>query len=223
MRVSGVFIVFEGIDGAGKTTQLAYLHEALLSMRNHRVLVTREPGGTRIGEAVRRVLLDTGNSEMTGETEALLYAAARSQFTAEVVRPALARGEIVLSDRFLDSSLAYQGFGRGLELHRLRQVNFLATGGLRPDLTVLLDLPVAAAVARMDPDRRDRLEREGVDFFERVRRGYLELASADPGHYLIVNAEREAGVCASAIWARVRALLQDRPTFGGCPGLDGGS
>ncbi|MEW6541685.1 MAG: dTMP kinase [Bacillota bacterium] len=208
--MSGVFIVFEGIDGAGKTTQLARLHEAL-RLKRHRVLATREPGGTRIGEAVRRVLLDTGNSGMTGETEALLYAAARSQFTAEVVRPALARGEIVLSDRFLDSSLAYQGFGRGLELDGLRRVNLLATGGLRPDLTVLLDLPAHAAMARLNPDRRDRLEQEGAAFFERVRRGYLELASADPGSYLIVNAEREAKACASAIWARVGVLLPPGP------------
>lgn len=212
--MSGVFIVFEGIDGVGKTTQLSYLFAAL-RQRNHKVVLTREPGGTRIGEAVRRVLLDTGNSGMTGETEALLYAAARSQFVAEVVRPALERGETVLSDRFLDSSLAYQGFGRGLELDRLRQVNSLATGGLRPDLTVLLDLPAAAALARMDPDRRDRLEREGVDFFERVRRGYLELASADPGHYLIVNAEREADVCASAILKRVAVIFKPGSSLGG--------
>jgi dTMP kinase len=204
--VRGVFIVFEGIDGVGKTTQaLTLFHE--LRGRNREVVLTREPGGTRVGEAVRRVLLDAENGGMTRETEALLYAAARAQFASEVVRPALERGKIVLSDRFVDSSLAYQGYGRGLEPEILKKVNFLATGGLRPDLTVLLDLPAATALGRLDVDRRDRLEQEGADFYERVRRGYQHLAAADPWRYLVLAADREVNVLAAAILDRVEAVL----------------
>lgn len=202
----GAFIVFEGIDGVGKTTQLFTLFHELRG-RGRKVVLTREPGGTRVGEAVRRVLLDAENQEMTPETEALLYAAARAQFVSKVVRPALERGEVVLSDRFVDSSLAYQGYGRGLDLEKLAQVNMLATGGLRPDLTILLDLPAATALARLEVGRRDRLELEDTDFYDRVRRGYRRLASADPGRYLVLDADREVEVLAAAVMERVEAVL----------------
>lgn len=202
-----MFIVIEGIDGVGKTTQMFILFHELRG-RGCKVLMTREPGGTRVGEAVRQVLLDPEHSGMTRETEALLYAAARAQFVAEVVRPALERGEIVLSDRFLDSSLAYQGYGRGLELEGLKKINLLAAGGLRPDLTVLLDLPALTALARLDEERcRDRLEQENLAFFERVRSGYRQLAAADPGRYLVLDARQDVEVLAAAILERVKVVL----------------
>jgi|Deesub1362A_J573_1020465.scaffolds.fasta_scaffold00112_6 dTMP kinase len=206
MRVRGVFIVFEGIDGAGKTTQLFTLYHELRG-RGYKVVLTREPGGTRVGEAIRRMLLDADNREMTRETEALLYAAARAQFVAQVVRPALQRGEIVLSDRFADSFLAYQGYGRGLELSTLMRINALATGGLCPDLTVLLDMPVARALARLDAKRQDRMERQSVDFYERVRRGYREVAAAQHQRYLVLDADREVEMLAAAVLERVEVVL----------------
>ena len=206
MPLRGYFIVFEGIDGVGKTTQLFTLSHELRG-RGCKVVLTREPGGTRVGEAIRRVLLDAGNQEMSRETEALLYAAARAQFVRQVVRPALDRGEIVLSDRFADSFLAYQGYGRGLDIRALERVNELAAGGLRPDLTVLLDLPAANALARLDLDRQDRLEQEDVAFYERVRRGYRELAAADPGRYLVLDADREVETLAAVILERVEVVL----------------
>ncbi|MBE0465624.1 MAG: dTMP kinase [Candidatus Desulforudis sp.] len=202
----GAFIVFEGIDGVGKTTQLFTLFHELRG-RSRKVVLTREPGGTPVGEAIRRVLLDAENQEMTPETEALLYAAARAQFVSKVVRPTLERGEVVLSDRFVDSSLAYQGYGRGLDLEKLAQVNMLATGGLRPDLTILLDMPVVTALGRLEVGRRDRLELEDTDFYDRVRRGYRRLASADPGRYLVLDADREVEVLAAAVMERVEVVL----------------
>ncbi len=206
MLVSGYFIAFEGIDGVGKTTQLFILYHELRG-RGCKVVLTREPGGTRVGEAIRRVLLDDAHQEMSPETEALLYAAARAQFVSQVVRPALARGEIVLSDRFVDSYLAYQGFGRGLDLTALERVNALATGGLSPDLTILLDMPAATALARLDVDRQDRLERQSVDFYERVRRGYRQLAATDPSRYLVLEADREVEDLAAVILERVEVVL----------------
>ncbi|MDP3044040.1 MAG: dTMP kinase, partial [Bacillota bacterium] len=169
------FIVFEGIDGVGKTTQINLLQDRLTAA-GLRVLVTREPGGTRLGEIIRGVLLNPVHSEMAPETESLLYVAARAQFVREVVRPALADGMVVLSDRYADSTLAYQGYGRRLDVARLGEINGLATGDLHPALTVLLDLPVEAALARTGAKERDRLEQETGAFYQRVRDGYLALA-----------------------------------------------
>ncbi|MDI6710762.1 MAG: dTMP kinase [Thermoanaerobacterales bacterium] len=205
-RINSRFIVFEGVDGAGKSTQVSLAAEALRG-RGREVLVTREPGGTRLGEAVRRLLLDVKNAEMTGETEALLYAAARAQCVREVIAPALRRGTVVLCDRFADSTLAYQGYGRGLDLELLRRINDLATGGLYPALTVVLDLPVDEARLRLADGRRDRLEREAADFHERVRAGYLALAAAAPDTYLVLEADLPVPVLAERILERIEALL----------------
>lgn len=205
-RINRRFVVFEGVDGSGKSTQVALAAEALRAQARE-VLVTREPGGTRLGEAVRSLLLDVKHTGMAGETEALLYAAARAQCVREVIAPALARGMVVLCDRFTDSTLAYQGYGRGLDLAFLRRINDLATGGLYPALTIVLDLPVNEARRRRRAGQRDRLEREADSFYERVRAGYLALAEETPENYLVLEADAPAAVLAARILERTVKLL----------------
>ena len=178
MRIGdGLFVTFEGIDGCGKTTQVTALRDSL-EAKGARVIVIREPGATFIGEKIRSILLDNANSGMSSETEVLLYEAARAQIVSEVIRPALLAGKVVICDRFYDSSVAYQGYARGLPLESIDSLNQFATGGLEPDLTFLLDLPAEAALERMNVrvGSHDRLEIEGLGFMEKVRAGYLELA-----------------------------------------------
>jgi dTMP kinase len=172
----GLFITFEGVDGSGKTTQIQKLRD-FLETKGLAVDLIREPGGTAIGEKIRTVLLDKSNGEMSSETELLLYEAARSQIVRERILPSLRAGQIVICDRFFDSTTAYQGYGRGLNLADIERLNRWATGGLEPDLTFFLDLPVRDALRRME-DRlidSDRLEEEGSEFMTKVRDGYLEI------------------------------------------------
>jgi dTMP kinase len=178
------FITFEGIEGCGKSTQARRLAERL----GARALLTREPGGTPIGRAVRQVLLDPANERLAPITELLLYFADRAQHVSEVVRPALERGLTVLCDRHVESSLAYQGYGRGLPLGAIRMLAALATGGLRPDAIVLVDVPVELGLARARRrGAQDRLEAELVEFHERVRAGYEALLAAEPERWLRVD------------------------------------
>ncbi|KUK41189.1 MAG: Thymidylate kinase [Clostridia bacterium 62_21] len=195
-----MFVVFEGIDGAGKTTQLHMLERALAA-RGYRPVVVREPGSTRIGEAIREVLLSPAYAEMAPATEALLYVAARAQAVAELVRPALAGGRPVLADRFSASTVAYQGYGRGLDLTVLREIDRLATGGLAPDLTILLDLAPEEALARLRGNKSDRLEQETMAFYTRVREGYLELAAREG--YLVLDATLPPGELAREVLEKV--------------------
>jgi dTMP kinase len=179
-----VFVTFEGIDGSGKSTQAARLAEALRA-RGREVVSTREPGGTRLGEEIRALLLDGG--AVSPWAEAALFAAARAQLAGEVIRPALARGADVVCDRFLDSSLAYQGIARGLGVDAVLELNQLVLGGLEPDRTFLLALP-ADEVARREAGRPDRIEAEGLAFFARVGAAYEELAARFPRRIVVLDA-----------------------------------
>ena len=205
--MAGVFITFEGGDGAGKTTQLELLHR-WLEQSGRSVLVTREPGGTDVGVELRDIILHR-KGFLAPRAEALLYAADRAHHVYTVVRPALDRGDVVIQDRYFDSSVAYQGAGRVLSEDEVRNLSLWATEGLIPDLTVVLDLPAAAARARREDQGRgfDRLEAESDDFHERVREAYQRFAQAEPGRFLMVDAEREVEAIQSEIRARVHSLL----------------
>jgi len=191
------FVTFEGIEGCGKSTQAQRLAARLGS----HAVVTREPGGTAIGRAVRDVLLDPANRSMAPTTELLLYFADRAQHLAEVVRPALAQGRLVLSDRYVETSLAYQGYGRGLPQSAIRTLAELATGGLRPDVIVLFDVPVEVGLARVrQRGAQDRLEAERVEFHERVRAGYEELLAQEPERWLRVDGQGSADAVFERLW-----------------------
>jgi dTMP kinase len=192
-----VFISFEGLDGCGKTTQAAML-AAALELEGRTVVRVREPGGTPIGERIRELLLD-GDSVIGGAAEALLYAAARAQLVDQVILPALARGEVVVADRFIDSSLAYQGVARGLGLEQVLQANELATGGLMPDITLLLELPAELAAERRG-DSPDRIESEGAGFLAAVAAGFAAAAARFTERIHVVDASGPP----RAVLARVR-------------------
>ncbi len=200
------FIVFEGGEGAGKSTQSRALAD-YLEARGHRVRRTREPGGTPAAEAVRAILLDPDNAGLDDRAEALLFAAARGDHAARVIRPALDAGEIVISDRYLDSSVAYQGVARGLGAERVADLSLWATGGLVPDLTIVLDVDPALGLARVVGP--DRLEAEPVAWHERVRQAFLDIAARTPDRYLVLDGSRPAEDLAVEIAAVVSALVGD--------------
>jgi dTMP kinase len=204
----GLFLTFEGGDGSGKSTQ-AELLETWLVEQGRTVVRTREPGGTEVGDEIREIVLHR-RGHIVPRAEALLYAADRAHHIATVVRPALARGDIVLQDRYLDSSVAYQGVGRELEAHEVRSLSLWAAEGLLPDLTVLLDLDVAIGRDRLDESRTryDRLESEAAEFHARVRDAYLALAAAEPERFLVLDATLPVDELAARIRARVSAALQ---------------
>ena len=207
MAAGGLWITLEGGDGAGKTTQATRL-EQWLRDEGRTVVRTREPGGTEVGVLIRDIVLHH-RGDVAPRAEALLYAADRAHHVATLVRPALARGEIVIQDRYLDSSVAYQGAGRVLDAAQIRDLSLWATEDALPDLTVLLDLDPASARARLDADDKpfDRLESEQADFHARVRKAFLELAAAEPERFLVLDATLPADDLAAAVRARVVALL----------------
>jgi dTMP kinase len=206
MGEPGRLVAFEGVEGSGKSTQLDLLR-CELERRGHEVVVTREPGGTPAGERVREVLLDPG-VQLHPRAEALLFAAARAQLVEQVIRPALERGAVVLCDRYLDSSLAYQGGGRGLGRAPVEEVNRFATGGLLPDLVVLLDLDPADGLARRR-GARDRIEVEDLAFHRRVRDAFRDLAAADPGRFAVVDAAGPVDQVAAQVLAAVLDRLEE--------------
>ena len=195
----------EGPDGSGKSTQMARLC-SLLEQKGFVVVQTREPGGTAIADKIRTLLLDPAHREMTPRAEAMLYMAARAQHSAELIRPALSGGAVVVSDRFADSSLVYQGAARGLPVDELIWLNRFATEGLTPDLTLLLDGAVERLASRVaDRGNQDRLDREELSFHQRVRTGFLELARLEPQRIQVVDADRDIEL----VWADIKACVID--------------
>ena len=203
----GMFITFEGGEGVGKTTQITLLKDAL-EADGRTVVVTREPGGTPIAERIRNVVLDAANAGMAPMTELLLYEAARAQHVEELIRPALERGDIVLCDRFSDSTTAYQGAGRSLNEADLETLHALATGGLEPDLTILLDLAPTMGLERASHrGEADRIELESITFHERVREGFLELAARYPERLRVVDATQDVETIAAEVLDQVRTKM----------------
>jgi len=204
--VSGLFIVFEGGEGAGKSTQALLLYRRLLK-EGHPALLTHEPGGTPLGEAARRWL--KGRSGHGPEVELLLFVAARAQLVRNVIRPALDAGKVVVCDRYAASTIAYQGYGRGMDVEVVRRVNDVATGGLWPDLTVFLDVPPEAGLARKsNQSAPDSFESEALEFHRRLRRGFLAQAEEQPGRWLVLDGTFPKRRLAARIWRRVSALLK---------------
>lgn len=203
-----MFITLEGPDGSGKTTQIRLLYDALVATE-YDVLLTREPGGTAIGDQIRVVLHDIENTDIVPETEILLYSASRAQLVGQVIRPALAAGTIVLCDRYADSTMAYQGYGRGLSLEALTAITAFATGGLKPDLTLFLDLEPEIGLTRRKASGQEwnRMDRQTLDFYRLTRRGYYTLAEMEPERWVSIDASGSITEVATAVWATVQRRL----------------
>ncbi len=210
-NAAGKLISFEGAEGSGKSTQISRL-AAHLQKTHREVITTREPGGTEIGEQIRNIIVhNSKGDEMCAETELLLFTAARAQLVREVIAPALLRGAIVLSDRFLDSSTVYQGIARNLAADPVAQINHFAVGNVMPHLTVVIDVPTEVSLARLKTratDLPDRMERENVDFYKKVREGYLVLAKGMPERFVVVDGTKSEDAIEKKIWAEVQARLK---------------
>ena len=206
-----MFITLEGPDGGGKTTQIHLLRDSL-EAAGYDVLLTREPGGSAIGDQIRAVLHDVENTEMVATAEILLYSASRAQLVAQVIRPALAGDKIVLCDRYADSTMAYQGYGRGLDLDALTAITAFATGGLVPDLTVWLDLQPEHGLQRrqVGGGELNRMDQQALEFYRRTRAGYFTLAEAEPGRWVRIDAAGSIEEVAEAVLAVVLRELGRR-------------
>lgn len=207
----GLFITFEGPEGSGKTTQIKLLADALMA-QGLDIVLTREPGGTAIGDAIRSILLDLKSAEMRAKTETFLFNAARAQLVGQVIQPALEQGQTVLCDRYADSTLAYQGYGRQQELGELRAMCDYATGGLVPDLTIYLDVDAQKGLDRKaagDGEEWNRMEAQSLDFHRAVRQGFLALAANEPSRWLIIDASQEVQTVKAEAWRRVSFLLEN--------------
>ncbi len=208
---AGKMISFEGSEGSGKSTQIARL-AAQLQKRGLDVVSVREPGGTEIGEQIRNIIVhNSKGDEMCAETELLLFTAARAQLVREVIAPALVRGAVVLSDRFLDSSTVYQGIGRNLALDPVHQINRFAVGNVMPDLTLVIDVPMEVSLARIRQratDVPDRMERETIGFYKKIREGYLLLAKGMPERLAVIDGTKSEAIIEKKIWAHVQKLLK---------------
>jgi len=203
-----MFISFEGIDGSGKTTQAKKL-AARLEESGKKVLFLREPGGTEISEQIRQILLNKKNLKMTQISELLLFSASRAQLVTEVIKPALAQGTIVITDRFVDSTTAYQGSGRGLHIGGVKSINALATSGLMPRRTFFIDIPVAEMYERRRSSGQeiDRMEMSNEEFYQRVRDGYKEIAAEEPGRFITIDGRQSIDEIHTIIWNEVDGLL----------------
>jgi dTMP kinase len=205
-----MFITLEGPEGSGKTSHIPHLVQ-FLREQGYTVFPTREPGGTSIGEQIREVIHDLKNAEMHPRTETLLYQAARAQIVEEVIKPRLKIGEIVLSDRYFDSTIAYQGYGHGQPLEQVRQLVRYATGGLTPDLTILLDLDVEIGLQRKSKQQEwNRLDAYTVDFHKRVRAGYLEMVTQEPGRWKVVDSSQKWDVVQGELRKVINQALMNK-------------
>ena len=204
-----MFITFEGVEGTGKSTQVKLLAE-YMSQLGYSVVSTREPGGTDIGECIRDVLLEPENDEMVSVAEIFLYLASRAQHVEELILPALGAGEVVICDRFSDATVAYQGYGRGFDLGSLESMNAIATGGLEPDLTILLDLNAETGLSRKGSEDLNRLDNEDIVFHRKVRQGYLAIARNSSGRVKIVKAAGTVEDIQHCIRKHVNKLLENR-------------
>jgi dTMP kinase len=202
-----MFISLEGPDGSGKSTQIKLLAEFLQSC-GRTVVLTREPGGTIISEQIREVILSTRNQSIAHETEALLFSAARAQIVREIIQPALHAGKVVLCDRFADSTLAYQGYGLGLDLHALRAITRFATGGLMPHLTFYIDVPVEIGIARKQTGETNRLDQKDIEYHARVRAGFLEMARTDAARWIVVDGAQPIHYVQQVIQACLRVVME---------------
>lgn len=210
--MSGRFISFEGPDGAGKTSVLNNIRQALINQLGTQVLYTREPGGNQIAEQIRAVLLDKQNTAMDNWTEALLYAASRRQHVVQTLKPALEAGKLILCDRYLDSSIAYQGGGRNLGVDKIWELNQYAIDGLLPDLTIFLDLPVETGLARIEKGRAEtinRLDEQTVNFHRRVRQAYLTLQERFPDRIVKINADQDLNQVIEDVHRAIHARYDD--------------
>ncbi len=206
--MKGIFISFEGIEGSGKSTQANLLHEHLIK-KGIRAILTEEPGGTKIGEKIRKILLDSENKDILPFTELLLYYASRAQHINEIIIPSLNKGVTVITDRFTDSTIAYQGYGRCIDLNTILTIDKLITSSLRPDITFLLDLDVEIGLKRNQGiNKADRLELEDINFHKRVRNGYVELASKEPDRIKLIDASRDITIIHKKIVKLTMNLLK---------------
>ena len=187
--IAGKLITFEGIDGSGKSTQIQLL-EAEFEKLGISYKTFREPGGTKLSEKIRTILLDKENIELYSYAESLLFAAARAQLTAEQIKPAITKGEFVICDRFTDSTIAYQGYGRGLNINNLELINTIATDGLIPDITFILDIDPQKATERLKTVNPDRMEAAGIDFFKKIRQGYCQIREQNQSRCIVINGEK---------------------------------
>jgi dTMP kinase len=201
-----MFITFEGCEGCGKSNQSRALHKRLAEA-NIAAVLTQEPGGTPLGEGIARWLKWDGDPDISPLAELLLFNASRAELVGKVLRPALDGGKVTISDRYTDSTIAYQGYGRGLDLTIVAAINDTSTGGLKPDLTILLDIPPEEGLRRKKDTPRDRFEQEDIDFHLRVRDGYLKLAAAEPSRWLVVDSTQSKDKVAQLIWQKVSRLI----------------
>lgn len=207
---AGFFISLEGIEGTGKTTQAACLSDRLNDL-GVRCLLIHEPGDTVIGERIREVLLHVDHTEMTAVTELLLYNAARAQLIEEKIRPAISKGLVVITDRFSDSTVAYQGYGRGIDLKMIANLDLISTNGTKPDLTLLFDLDIEAGLKRNRTiSKVDRLELEDIAFHEKVRQGFIEIARREPGRIRLIDASLPLNTVQNAVWKIVSEIMKER-------------
>jgi dTMP kinase len=204
-----LFITFEGCEGFGKSSQAKTLYQRLETEGNPSVL-TQEPGGTVVGEKISELLKWSESDAICPLAEVMLFNASRAELVSRVIKPALSTGLVVVCDRYVDSTMVYQGYGRGLNLSTVRAINTIATQGLMPDLSILLDMPVEKGMERKHGMKADRFEKEGLDFHRKVRDGYLTLAAAEPGRWLVVDASLPKEKIASIIWEKVKMALDAR-------------